>query len=278
MSTQAVSSSPAVTPVALVGAGPGVPDLLTVRAVQRLEAADVVFFDALVPPEVLAIATGARKVAVGKRSGRFSTDQRFINRCLIEAARQGHRVVRLKGGDPMLFGRAQEEIEALRAAGIPIEVIPGVTAALAASASLQVSLTRRGIARTVALGTPQVGDGEALSDWAKGVADADTIILYMAKSAHADVARALLATGWSVHCPVVVVENACLASEARLFTTLSGLETAPLVMDGPAVMMIGEVYARASAADGKPVGQIPPSEPSPICIGEGAKPKRAFAG
>src|SRR6185503_4560703 len=126
--------------VYLVGAGPGAPDLITLRAARLLEAADVVLFDALVHPDTVALARHARKVNVGKRYGKVSTEQRFINRALIEAARTHATVVRLKGGDPMLFGRAQEEIDALAAAGIECEVVPGVTAALAAAASLRVSL------------------------------------------------------------------------------------------------------------------------------------------
>src|SRR5829696_5041385 len=134
--------------VFLVGAGPGAPDLLTLRAARLLESADVVFYDALVHPETIALAANAERVAVGKRCGKHSTAQRFINKRLIDAARRNAVVVRLKGGDPMLFGRAQEEIDALEAAGVPYEVVPGITAALAVSAELGISLTRRGLARS----------------------------------------------------------------------------------------------------------------------------------
>ena len=120
--------------VYLVGAGPGAPDLLTLRAARLLEKADIVFYDALVHADTIALAVNAKKVAVGKRSGKISTDQRFINRSLVEAASKYRIVVRLKGGDPMIFGRAQEEIDALTDAGIAFEVVPGITAALAASA------------------------------------------------------------------------------------------------------------------------------------------------
>ena len=136
-----------MTKVYLVGAGPGAPDLLTLRAARLLAEADIVFYDALVHPDTVALAIKAKKVAVGKRAGQVSTDQRFINRQLVEAARHYQNVVRLKGGDPMIFGRAQEEIDALKDAGIDFEVTPGITAALAASASLGISLTRRGVAR-----------------------------------------------------------------------------------------------------------------------------------
>ncbi len=133
--------------VYLVGAGPGAPDLLTLRAAGILKRAELVFHDALVHPQTLALAVCARKILVGKRSGRHSTAQSFINKRLVDAARKHGVVVRLKGGDPLLFGRAQEEIDALRKAGIDFEIVPGVTAATAASAELGVSLTRRGLAR-----------------------------------------------------------------------------------------------------------------------------------
>src|SRR5690349_18898774 len=135
--------------VYLVGAGPGAPDLLTVRAARLLARADIVFHDALVHPDTLALAARAEKVAVGKRCGRHSTAQRFINKRLADAARLHRIVVRLKGGDPMLFGRAHEELSYLRAHGVQVEVVPGVTAALAAAAEMRISLTRRGAARSV---------------------------------------------------------------------------------------------------------------------------------
>src|SRR5438309_2310278 len=132
--------------VYLIGAGPGAPDLLTLRAAKLLEKANIVFHDALVHPETIALAARAEKIAVGKRCGRHSTAQKFINKRLIDAAKAHAVVVRLKGGDPMLFGRAQEEIAALEAAGVRYEVVTGVTAALAASAELGISLTTRGVA------------------------------------------------------------------------------------------------------------------------------------
>src|SRR3982751_2815088 len=139
--------------VYLVGAGPGAADLLTLRAARLLAEAGIVLHDALVPVEILALAPRATKVAVGKRCGRQSTAQRFINKRLVDAARQHAVVVRLKGGDPMLFGRAQEEIAALEEAGIAYEVVPGITAALAAAADLGTSLTQRGTVRSFAFAT-----------------------------------------------------------------------------------------------------------------------------
>src|SRR5206468_8379278 len=154
-------------------AGPGAPDLLTLRAARLLGEANIVFFDALVHPETVALAANAEKIAVGKRCGRHSTVQQFINKRLVDAARKHAIVVRLKGGDPLLFGRAQEEIAALEAAGIRCEVVPGITAALAAAAEVKTSLTQRGIARSVTFATPRVGVGEHASEWADGLTASD---------------------------------------------------------------------------------------------------------
>ena len=234
--------------VYLVGAGPGAPDLITLRAARLLVAADIVFHDALVHPDTIALAVHAEKVAVGKRCGAHSTAQRFINKRLIDAARKYPCVVRLKGGDPMLFGRAQEEIDALAGAGIAVEVVSGVTAAQAASADLGVSLTRRGVSRSVAFATPRIGSDEQPSDWAASLAHADTAVLYMAShEAHA-VGAALLAQGRSPDLPVAIVESASLQSR-RSFTTLGQLARAGLTAGtGPTILMFGEVFRDALAA------------------------------
>lgn len=229
--------------VYLVGAGPGAPDLLTLRAARLLEQADIVFYDALVHAETLALAVRAEKVAVGKRCSQVSTDQRFINRLLVEAAGKHRCVVRLKGGDPMLFGRAQEEIAALMAAGIAYEVVPGVTAAMAASAQLGVSLTQRGVSRTVTLATARVGSDEQASDWINAVAHADTAVLYMGLKQADAIAAALIAAGRSPSTPLAIVESASLAESRTFATTLGELPTfAELHLAGPALLMIGEVY------------------------------------
>jgi len=236
--------------VYLVGAGPGAPDLLTLRAARLLESADVVLHDALVHPDTLALAKRAHLIDVGKRYGKVSTEQRFIHRALIEAAKSHAIVVRLKGGDPMLFGRAQEEIDALAQAGIACEVVPGVTAALAAAATLQVSLTRRGIARTVAFLTPRVGRDENASAWLPAALGCDTVVLYMAAGASQSIATSLIEAGKPSSTPAVLVESATLANEARLFTTLADLAAAPLPRaEGPVVMAIGEVFREAAAID-----------------------------
>jgi uroporphyrin-III C-methyltransferase len=232
--------------VYLVGAGPGAPDLLTLRAAELLQRAELVFYDALVSPEILKLAGQAKKIAVGKRAGRLSPNQRFINRALVEAGLRHECVVRLKGGDPMLFGRAQEEIDALTAAGVEIEVVPGVTTALAAAASLATSLTCRGMSRSVTFATPRVGHGEAPGDWARAVANADTAILYMALGEAEKVQRELLAQGLSAATPVVIVENASLPSERQFAGTLGALSVlAQGNCQGPAILCLGDVFRAA---------------------------------
>ena len=243
--------------VYLVGAGPGAPDLLTLRAARLLERADIVFHDALVHPEVLALASRARIVAVGKRCSQISTDQRFINRNLVEAAQRYDVVVRLKGGDPMLFGRAQEEIDALAENGIEYEVVPGVTAALGASADLGVSLTRRGVSRSVVFATPRIAkdheSGRELSSWAKAVAAADTAVLYMSRGEAPQLVQALRAAGLPADYPAAIVESASLPHGTQLICTLETLpQHATETAGGPALVILGEVLREALAATDSP--------------------------
>ena len=201
-------------------------------------------------PDTLKLATRARFIDVGKRYGKVSTEQRFIIRALIEAARGHEVVVRLKGGDPMLFGRAQEELDALRAAGIETEVVPGVTAALAAASALQVSLTRRGVARTVTFLTPRVGAGQTASEWLPAALAADSVVLYMAAGASRDIAQALVDGGKPASTPVALVESATLPEEQRVFTTLAELRERDLPRAaGPVVMCVGEVFRERAMAD-----------------------------
>ena len=234
--------------VYLVGAGPGAPDLLTLRAARILAEADIVLHDALVHPDTLALATRAERVPVGKRCGAHSSAQRFINKRLVDAAHKHAVVVRLKGGDPMLFGRAQEEIDALKAAGIAFEVVPGITAALAASAQLGASLSRRGVARTVAFVTPRIGAEENGSDWAAAALAADTVAIYMGAGQADAIAQTLIARGRRADTPVAVVRDASLPGSTARIGALGDLAAlCAIAADrgaeasaGPAVILLGE--------------------------------------
>jgi uroporphyrin-III C-methyltransferase len=235
--------------VYLVSAGPGAADLLTLRAARVLAEADIVLHDALVEPEVLAIAVRARKLNVGKRAGRPSSDQRFINKLLVRAARWNRVIVRLKGGDALLFGRAQEEIDACRAARVPFEIVPGVSAAFAAAAEAQVSLTQRGIARSVAFVTPVVARGDDASEaWADTAAASESVAIYMGAGAAARVRAALLARGMPPNTPVLLAESAGRLQARRWAGVLADLETlAAHAGDGPVLLLVGEAFARADA-------------------------------
>lgn len=235
--------------VYLVGAGPGAADLLTLRAARLLGEADTVFHDALVGEEILALAPRAEKVAAGKRCGRHATTQRFINKRLAEAARRHRVVVRLKGGDPMLFGRAHEELSYLRARGIDVEVVPGVTAALGAAAALGVSLTRRGVSRSVVFATPRVGEGERASQWTRAVSQGDTAALYMASHEAAGVRDALLAAGMPAGMPAVIVAGVSWRDERWRAGTLAELpQLAEQGAGAPALLLLGEVFADQALA------------------------------
>lgn len=222
--------------VFFVGAGPGTVDLLTLRAARLLAEADVVLFDALVGPEVLALAPQAKKLSVGKRCGRRSLSQHTINLLLVDAALSFKRVVRLKGGDPAIFGRLHEELFALDRAGIGYEIVPGVTSALAAAAQLGVSLTERGVARSVTFATPAIGNGQAAgSDWAH--ADpSSTLCLYMAGGEFGACARRLLAQGWAPDTPVRAVRD---VSHAAGEVWVGTLAQAPSRLLGPVTVLIG---------------------------------------
>jgi uroporphyrin-III C-methyltransferase len=235
--------------VYLVGAGPGAPDLLTLRAARLLERADVVFHDALVPPEILFLASKAKKIEVGKRSGRHSTAQLFINKRLVDAARKHQVVVRLKGGDPMLFGRAHEELSYLKKKNICCEIVSGVTAALAASADMGVSLTARGLSRSVAFLTTRAAAGARPNDWVKVALAADTVVIYMGAGEAEAIARALTGAGKSPATPVALVEHASLPGVRKLTGTLAQLPVlAGRCGNGPVAILMGEVYRQAAAS------------------------------
>lgn len=222
--------------IALVGAGPGAADLLTLRAVDRLKNADVVFYDRLVDPEVLAL-TGARKMFVGKTVGANEWPQHRIDRVIVAAALEGLRVVRLKSGDPSVFGRACEELEAARRAGIPVEIIPGITAASAAAASLGRALTERGQTERLILATATCKPGDTACVGA-GFVPGTTLALYMAMHRLSSVEADLLATGAPEDCVVEFVQQAGTHAERFVTTTLRGMAAAATGLSNPAVILV----------------------------------------
>jgi len=231
----------------LVGAGPGDPDLLTIKALRLLQSADVVVHDRLTPPALVGLARpDARLIDVGKRKSRHTLPQDDINQLLAALGREGLQVVRLKGGDPFVFGRGGEELAALREAGVEVEVVPGVTAALAAG----VPLTHRGLAQAVTFvtGHAAVKDGETGEpdlDWLALSRPNHTLVVYMGVTTAATLADRLIAAGREASTPVLVVENASRADERRVLTRLAELPKAAAGLDGPALLVIGEVAALA---------------------------------
>jgi uroporphyrin-III C-methyltransferase len=237
----------------LVGAGPGDPDLLTRKAERLIGAADVIFYDALVAPGVLALASRAAEcISVGKRSGRHSKAQGTINDLILAAAQTGRRVVRLKGGDPSIFGRSAEEAAHLSAHGIPFQICPGITAASAAAASTGVSLTLRGLARSLTFVTAHVRSGEAIDlDW-PALARADgTLAVYMGRAAAGDVAARLIAAGRDPATPVLIVVNASLPHERCIRGRLSALAflVRTISDDDPTLLLIGEAVRSVGSPD-----------------------------
>ncbi|MDZ7893778.1 MAG: uroporphyrinogen-III C-methyltransferase [Sphingobium sp.] len=228
----------------LVGAGPGDPDLLTRKAERLIAAAEIIFFDALVGPGILdLIPDGVERVSVGKRSGRHSKAQGSINDLLLAAANAGKRVVRLKGGDPSIFGRSAEEMHHLASAGIRVHICPGITTASAAAASGQMSLTLRGVARGLTLVTAHLKAGEALKlDW-EGLASPDsTLGIYMGRAAAGEISRSLIAAGRDPETPVMVAVNVSLPNERLIRGKLSALAflVATISDESPTLLLIGE--------------------------------------
>ncbi len=238
--------------VHLVGAGPGDPELLTLKALRLLQEADVIVHDRLTPPPILAMATSrARLIDVGKRKSRHTLPQDDINALLIALAREGLNVVRLKGGDPFVFGRGGEELLALRAAGIEAHVVPGVTSGLAAAAGAGAPLTHRGLAQAVtfvtghAAMTAQGKPGEPDLDWLLLSRPNHTVVVYMGLTTAASLAGRMIAAGRAASTPALIVENASRADERRVLTRLGELRTATVGLEGPALLIIGEVAALA---------------------------------
>ncbi|HEX7760614.1 MAG TPA: uroporphyrinogen-III C-methyltransferase [Caulobacteraceae bacterium] len=234
----------------LVGAGPGDPDLLTIKAFKALQGAQVVVHDGLVSEAILDLAPAdARRISVAKRKSRHSYAQDEINRMLVAFAQDGLEVVRLKGGDPFIFGRGGEELEACRAAGVECIVVPGVTAALAAGASAGGPLTHRGAAQAVTFVTGHAASGQEPDlDWASLARANQTVVIYMGLSTAGVIAARLMRAGRAGSTPALVVENASLPTERRIATTLGELIAAVEGLSGPALLIVGEAMALARAS------------------------------
>ena len=243
-------------PVRLVGAGPGPADLLTVRALRAIQDAEALLYDALVSDEVLALAPAACvKIQTGKRAGRTSLKQETINRLMLRLARRGLKVVRLKGGDPSIFGRVGEEAAFLRAHGVDSEVVPGVTAACAAAAQFGFPLTHRGEARRLLFTTARLESGAVQADWAAAADPEATLAVYMGRDTAPRIAAALIGAGRAPRTPVAILENVgAPAAQAVFEGTLLDLAQAVLPSgDGPALVVVGDVLAaRTAAAEARP--------------------------
>lgn len=252
----------------LVGAGPGDPDLLTRKAESLLRSASVVFYDALVGSGVRDLVPArVRMICVGKRSGRHSKEQATIDQLIVEAALAGERVVRLKGGDPAIFGRAQEELAACHAAGIRVQICPGITAASAAAATLGTSLTLRGLARRLTFVTAHARKGETIDlDWSALADPKATLAIYMGKSAAAAVSRNLTGAGLAGDTPVAMVENASLPTE-RIFRTrldLLPIAARSALGDGPALILVGQIAAAKGHDLASDASRKLPAAPGPL--------------
>jgi uroporphyrin-III C-methyltransferase len=235
--------------VYLIGAGPGDVELLTLKAVSALAAADVILLDDLVNRDVLQFVRGdARVVEVGKRGGCRSTPQAFIERRMIQLAKDGHVVARVKGGDPFVFGRGGEEVATLRRAGIPVEVINGITAGIAAPATLGIPVTHRALTHGVTLVTGHTRDGSA-PDWSALARSGTTLVIYMGMANLTSIASGLLAGGLSPQTPAAVIQNGTLPTQHSVTSTLARLvETvAAAGLGSPAIVVIGAVAALADA-------------------------------
>lgn len=236
--------------VYLVGAGPGEPDLLTLKAARILGSAEVVLHDALVSREVLAlVAKGAERIDVGKRCGRKLLTQEEINSLLISYAKAHQVVVRLKGGDPLIFGRAGEEIEALRRAGVDFEIVPGITAAIGAAAAAGISLTDRRVASQVLFTTAHRADDGIETDWSR-VTRTTTLVIYMPGADHRRVAQLLREGGWPAAMPCAIVSAATFEHQKIRWTNLAALpRETPL--PAPALLIVGRVAAQVVQEAGK---------------------------
>ncbi|WP_421681751.1 uroporphyrinogen-III C-methyltransferase [Stutzerimonas urumqiensis] len=233
----------------LVGAGPGDPELLTLKAVRALGEAEVVLIDDLVNSAVLEHCPNARVIPVGKRGGCRSTPQAFIHRLMARYARQGLCVVRLKGGDPCIFGRGKEEADWLAARGIEVELVNGITAGLAGATQCGISLTHRGVARGVTLVTAHTLDESSLQ-WRALANTGTTLVVYMGVARLEQVQSGLLDGGLPASTPVAMIENASLPQQRECRTTLGEMAAHALTFElkSPAILVIGEVAAQAAVS------------------------------
>lgn len=233
----------------LVGAGPGDPELLTLKAVRALREAQVVLIDDLVNDAVLEHCPAARVIAVGKRGGCRSTPQAFIHRLMLRYARQGKCVVRLKGGDPCIFGRGGEEADWLRAQGVEVELVNGITAGLAGATQCGISLTLRGVSRGVTLITAHTQDDSSLN-WQALAQSGTTLVVYMGVAKLPEIRDSLLAGGLAAGTPVAMIENASLPHQRECRSSLADMQRDAVTfgLKSPAILVIGEVAAGLQAA------------------------------
>ena len=235
----------------LVGAGPGDAELMTLKAARALAQADIVLIDDLVSRGCLAHArSDAKVIEVGKRGGCKATSQEFIERLMVQYARQGKNVARLKGGDPFVFGRGGEELAALRAARIDVEVIPGITAGLGAPATLGIPVTHRDMARGVVLVTGHTKDG-AEPDWAALAQSGLTLVIYMGLSRAGAITAALMAGGMRADMPACAIEKGTLRNQRHVIAPLATLAQSAVGLASPAVIVIGDVVRLAAEKIGE---------------------------
>ncbi len=252
------AGEPAEGYVWLVGAGPGAEDLMTLRAQRVLQNADVIVHDALVPDQVIAMGRrDAERIGVGKRKGCHSKRQDEIDALLVSLVRQGRRVVRLKSGDPLVFGRAGEEMAALRAAGIGYEVVPGITSALAAAASMELPVTLRGVASSLVFTTGHDMKGDVLPDWARLAVSGATIAVYMGRTVAASIAARLIDGGLDADTTVAVIENASRNDQKLFYGTLRELPALEnrKELTGPVMVIIGDAVAGARIEKALPLAE-----------------------
>jgi len=258
--------------VYLVGAGPGDPELLTLKALRVLKTADAVLHDDLVAPEILKLIPPTAQVQnVGKRCGKKRILQEEINFLMIALADSGLRVVRLKSGDPLIFGRAGEEIGSLRRANVPFEIVPGVSSAMGAAAAAQIPLTHRHASSALVFITAHLASGSDAADWSKLAGSGATLVIYMPGQNHAEIAAKLKASGLAGETPCITISRATTAQQQTHFSTIAELPHSPKLA-APTLLVVGEVVRHAD-----PIA-LAQQFASPISAGnDGALPAVLFA-